>query len=94
MYEIYKSELVDLLNTGDTAEKPQLFVKTDASGSVYVENGTVTPELKSPEELDRALEGKGCCLHPPPVGQPTACDPDAVLLARPLLSCYFFPPPL
>ena len=54
MYEIYRSELVDLMNHGK--DKPKLYVKTDASGSVYVENGTVTPELNSPQELDKALE--------------------------------------
>jgi len=62
MYEIYKSELVDLLNTS-SGSKPKLYVKTDASGSVYVENGTVTPELNSAAELDKALESGMATRH-------------------------------
>ena len=63
MYEIYRSELVDLMNHTKSKNKPKLFVKTDASGSVYVENGTVTEPLNSPVELDKALESGMAIRH-------------------------------
>ena len=60
-YEIYKSELVDLM--AHDGAKPKLFVKTDAGGSVYVENGIVTPPLNSATELDQALEAGMATRH-------------------------------
>eukprot|EP00750_Incisomonas_marina_P008113 INCI15242.1.p1 GENE.INCI15242.1~~INCI15242.1.p1 ORF type:complete len:906 (-),score=218.96 INCI15242.1:400-3117(-) len=63
MYEIYKSELVDLMTNVEGSDKPKLYVKTDAGGSVYVENGTVTGELNSAAELDKALESGMATRH-------------------------------
>ena len=52
MFELYKDELVDLLQK--KKKKPSLAVKLDSSGRVYIENGC-SRIVTTPEELQVAL---------------------------------------
>ena len=55
MVELYLQSIIDLLYKGDDADRPDLAIKKERTGNVYVENSTVVP-ITGKENLNATYE--------------------------------------